>query len=167
MAEMVAEIRVCPICLRALAMDEQHPEHEVAVLEIYKEGEEYTVRAKGRICAGPGHEFIVNAVRDCLNGGFKILTVRQWVTQQLQSWKWWSDLDFEVMKADAERRKAKIRESIERIRRWAAQRQNDPGAQRWAEKKIKELESELERIDRDLERTLRAIADARRMLYGE
>jgi len=166
-AEEVAEIRVCPVCLRALAMDEEHPEHSVVTLYVFKEGARYFVRADGRICPGSGHEYIVSAVQGALNRGFKVSELRGWVTEQLQTWKKYAEMDPEQIKAGAEKSKAKVRESIERVKRWAAQRANDAGAQRWAERKIRELESEIERIDRDLERALKAIDNSRRMLYGE
>ena len=167
MAEEVAEIRICSTCLRSLAMDEEHPGHEAVVLRVFKEGEKYTVKANGRIVRGPGHEFIVGAVQNGLNHGFKVPELRKWITEQLQSWRKFAEMDPEKVRAEAEKSKAKVRESIERVKKWAAQRANDLGAQRWAERKIKELEGEVERIDREAERVVKAIANARRMLYGE
>jgi hypothetical protein len=167
MAEEVAEIRVCVVCMRALEMDEQHLGHEVVVLRVFKEGGKYAVEANGRIVRGPGHEFIVETVQRTLNHGFKVPEVRVWITDQLQTWKKYAEMDADEIKAKADEAKKKVEESIERIRRWAAQRSNDAGAQRWAQKKIAELQAELERIDRDLERTLKAIQNSKRMLYGE
>jgi hypothetical protein len=166
-AEEVATIRVCPVCLRALAMDEEHPEHSVVTLRVFKVSEAYRVRADGRICRGPSHEFVVETVQRTLNRGFKVPELRNWITEQLQTWKKYAEMDPETAKAEAERAKARVRESIERIKRWAAQRANDAGAQRWAERKIAELEGEIVRIDRDLERALMAVSNSRRMLYGE
>jgi hypothetical protein len=167
MAEEVATIRVCPVCCRCLAMDEEHTEHQVVAFHIVKENGRYVVRADGRICRGPGHEFIVEAVERALNHGFKVPEMRAWITEQLQSWRKFAEMDPKKVRADAEKAKEKVKQSIERIKRWAAQRANDAGAQRWAERKIRELESEIERIDRETERVLKAINNSRRMLYGE
>jgi len=153
------------VCMRALGVTEEHP-HEVVALRVFKEGGKYRVEANGRICPGPGHELVVRTVERLLNEGFKVPELRSWITEQLQSWKRFAEADPERLRADAEKSKAKVRESIERIRRWAEQRRNDSGAQRWVQKKVSELEEEEKRIDRDLERALKAIADARKMLYG-
>jgi hypothetical protein len=167
MAEEVAEIRVCLVCLRSLKVDEEHAEHQVVALHIVKESGRYVVRADGRICRGPGHEFIVETVQRTLNHGFKVPEVRAWITEQLQSWKKYAEMDPEKVRADAEKAKEKVKQSIERVKRWIAQRASDPGAQRWAQRKIAELEGEIGRIDRETERVLKAIANSKRMLYGE
>lgn len=163
----MAQIRVCPVCMRSLAMDEEHPEHQIVTLRILKEGGRYKVEASDRICRGSGHEYIVSTVENVLNKGFRVPETRVWVTEQLQAWKNYANMSSEAVKAEAERAKARVRESIERIRKWAEQRKNDAGAQRWAQKKIAELTAELESIDARTERVLKAIENSRRMLYGE
>jgi hypothetical protein len=157
------ELRVCPTCL---ALVKEGHEHETVTITV--DYETKTVKATGRIAKGEAHEFLLSVIEE---HAFKKKTpaiyIRNWVEGQLETWRSLLNVDLEKERAKVEKSREEFNRSVERINAWVQRQPDKASAQRWAEKKISQLKANLESIERDFERLVKAVERTIRMLGVE